>query len=186
MICANDASPCINSASPGATGSTDAIVIMGEDAARSTTTIFACCAISRASVKAVSVMSSPEAVPSTVTLRAAVPAPTRTSASCSISPISATGFVRGASARGSFNNGSGVASSTLGITGSSGAIAGARTGAGGAAKAISGAISRITSGGAAPGRRGAVIRNSSPVAIAPDVSSKVASVAISTIGSFFG
>jgi hypothetical protein len=30
------------------------------------------------------------------------------------------------------------------------------------------------------------MRNSSPVAIAPEVSSKVASVAISTIGSFFG
>ena len=30
------------------------------------------------------------------------------------------------------------------------------------------------------------MRSNSPVAIAPDVSSKVASVAISTIGSFFG
>ncbi len=51
---------------------------------------------------------------------------------------------------------------------------------------ISGAISRTTSGDAAPGLRGAVMRNSSPVTIAPEVSSKVASVAISTIGSFFG
>ena len=71
-------------------------------------------------------------------------------------------------------------------TGSSGAIAGARTGSGGAAKTISGAISRTTSGETAPVARGAVMRNSSPVAIAPEVSSKVASVAISTIGSFFG
>ena len=52
MICANDASPCISSASPGATGSVDTAAIVGEDATRSTTTTFACCAISRASVSA--------------------------------------------------------------------------------------------------------------------------------------
>ena len=34
--------------------------------------------------------------------------------------------------------------------------------------------------------RGAVMRSNSPVAIAPALSIKVASVAISTIGSFFG
>ena len=51
---------------------------------------------------------------------------------------------------------------------------------------ISGAISRTTSAEAASGDRGAVMRKSSPVAMAPEVSSKVASVAISMIGSFFG
>ena len=38
----------------------------------------------------------------------------------------------------------------------------------------------------AAGARGAVMRRSSPVAIAPALSINVASVAISTIGSFFG
>ena len=41
MICENDASPCINSASPGAEASADTADIVGEDAARSTTTTFA-------------------------------------------------------------------------------------------------------------------------------------------------
>ena len=40
MICENDASPCISSASPGADGSTDTADIVGDDAARSTTTTF--------------------------------------------------------------------------------------------------------------------------------------------------
>ena len=77
MTCENEASPSINSASPGAVGSTDTAEIVGDDADRSTTTTLALRAISRASVSAVSVMLSPEAVPRTVILRAASPAPRR-------------------------------------------------------------------------------------------------------------
>ena len=102
MICENDASPCISSASPGAFGSTETAAIVGENAARSTTTIFAWRAISRASVSAVSVMLSLGAVPNTVTLWAPAPARQRSSASCSTSPTAVT-----ASAVPSLNTGSG-------------------------------------------------------------------------------
>ena len=70
----NEASPCINSASPGADGSTDTAEIAGDAADKSTTTTLALRAISRASVSAVIVMLSPAAVPRTVTLCAASPA----------------------------------------------------------------------------------------------------------------
>ena len=85
MTCENEASPSINSASPGAAGSTDTAAIVGDDADRSTTTTLASRAIRRASVSAVRVMLSPDAVPRIVTLRAASPALRKSSASCSIS-----------------------------------------------------------------------------------------------------
>ena len=74
MTCENEASPSINSASPGAAGSTETAAIVGDDADRSTTTTLALRAISRASVNAVRVMLSLDAVPRIVTLRAASPA----------------------------------------------------------------------------------------------------------------
>ncbi len=56
-------------------GSTETAEIVGEVADKSTTTTLASRASSRASVSAVSVMLSLEAVPRIVTLRAASPAP---------------------------------------------------------------------------------------------------------------
>src|SRR6202051_4303389 len=84
MTCANEASPSINSASPGALGSTDTAEMVGAAAAKSTTTTFALRASKRAIVRAVNVMLSSEAVPSTVILRAAAPASRKSSARRSI------------------------------------------------------------------------------------------------------
>src|ERR1700692_2856788 len=85
MTCEKEASPSINSASPGAFGSTDTAGIVGEAAAKSTTTTFALRAIRRAIVNAVNVILSLEAVPRTVILRAAAPAWRKWSATPSIS-----------------------------------------------------------------------------------------------------
>ena len=51
---------------------------------------------------------------------------------------------------------------------------------------ISGSMARMMSGEATAPVLGTVMRNNSPVMIAPEVSNSVANVAISTIGSFFG
>ena len=141
--------------------------MVGEDAARSTTTTFACRAIRRASVKAVSVMLSLDAVPRIVTLRAAPPAWTSSSASCSISSIPHR--------RSRYRVQTGAGFEDLQLASKYGAVGGddVRIGAG---------EDRSSQRSA----RGAVMRSNSPVTIAPEVSSKVASVAISTIGSFFG
>src|SRR5258708_6372771 len=168
MTCENEASPSINSASPGAAGSADTADIVGDDADRSTTTTRAWRAIRRASVSAVKVMLSLEAVPRIVTLRAASPAPRKRAASRSISVNSVGISAAGGgltSGRVSLNTGAGSVAATA-------AAGGARTGAGEDANA---AIAR-----------GAVMRSNSPVAIVPALSISVASVAISTIGSFFG
>ena len=156
MICEKDASPCINSASPGARGSID-VPEIGAEAARSTTTTRASRAISRASVSVANVMASVDAVPSTVTLRAPSSAPRHASASRSISSNSVA--ISGAS----------PATGSLSLD----------TIAGDAWIEADGDIN-------AAAARGAVRRKSSPVRIAPPESSNVASVAISTIGSFFG
>ena len=58
---------------PRAAGSTDTAAIVGDDADRSTTTTLALRANRRASVSAVNVMLSPDAVPRMVILRAASP-----------------------------------------------------------------------------------------------------------------
>src|SRR3984957_11688991 len=95
MICEKEASPSINSVSPGAFGSADIAEIVGDAAARSTTTTLALRAISRAMVSAVSVMLSLEAVPRMVILRASAPAPRRPSArrSISVTPVTLSGRV---------------------------------------------------------------------------------------------
>ena len=73
-----------------------------------------------------------------------------------------------------FGNGGG----RLRIGGNAGAVGG---------EAITGSVLRgRTAGTNATDARGAVMRSNSPVAIAPALSISVASVAISTIGSFFG
>src|SRR6266850_100594 len=159
MTCEKEASPIIKSASPGAVGSTDVNEMVADDADRSTTTTRAVCAIRRASASAVKVMLSLEAVPSIVILRAASPASRKSMASFSISVNSGA-----MSGQVSLKNGSGSATSA--------AAAGVSAGAGEAANA--------TAAG------GAVMRSSSPVAIAPALSINVASVAISTTGSFLG
>src|SRR5580704_17634690 len=168
MTWENEASPSISSARPGAAGSTDIAAIIDDDADRSTITTFASRAIRRASVSAVSVMLSFEAVPRTVTLRAASPALRKSSASRAIS-VNAAGT-------------SGPASRKTGAgSGSGGAIVaaiGARTGAG--AGTNSGEAAN------AAGARGAVIRSNSAVTITPALNINVANVAISTIGSFLG
>ena len=122
-------------------------------------------------------MLSPEAVPRIVTLRAASPAPRRSPAKLSIS----------------------VSSDAIG-----GDISGAISAAGSARLCRTDIVEyRLAIGhrdllgrrrrGPLAGdetnaatARGAVMRSNSPVTIAPALSIKVASVAISTIGSFFG
>src|SRR6266478_1349581 len=168
MTCANEASPSINSASPGALGSTDTAEIVG-DAVKSTTTTFAWRAIWRAIVSAVKVMLAFEAVPSTVILRAAAPASRKSSARRSISEkadiiSAAAGRATTSGSNSGWGSGSAVAMDA--------AAAGTRTAAGADVKAAT--------------ARGAVTRNNSPVTITPVLSIRVANVAISTIGSFFG
>ena len=159
MTCENEASPIIKSASPGAVGSTDVNEMVADDADRSTTTTRAVCAIRRASVSAVKVMPSLEAVPRIVILRAASPASRKSLASFSISVNSAamSGLV-------SLKKGSGSATTVAAVGTSTGAGEGANAAAAG----------------------GAVMRRSSPVAIAPALSISVANVAIRTTGSFLG
>src|SRR6266700_1783199 len=159
MTCENEASPIIKSASPGAVGSTDVNEMVADDADRSTTTTRAVSAIRRASDSAVSVMLSLGAVPRIVILRAASPASRKSLASVSISVNS--GAMSGPV---SPKKGSGSATTATAV--------GASTGAGKGANATA--------------ARGAVMRRSSPVAIAPALSINVASVAISTTGSFLG
>ena len=143
--------------------------MVGEDAARSTTTIFACRAISRASVSAVSVMLSLEAVPRTVTLRAAdAGADERVGQLLDFVDLHRDILARdihmgmgltntGAGA----NTGSRSAVASAAIAGSSGTIAGARS--------CSGGESTTTSrrDGGATAASGAVMRSNSPVTIAP-------------------
>src|SRR2546423_9247279 len=176
MTCENEASPSINSASPGAAGSTDIADMVGDDADKSTTTTLILPAIRRASVNTVNVMLSPEAVPRTVTLRAAPPARRKSSATHSISVGSGTA------------SGAGSPRSCGRLTNSAARSA---AGAGSAAKVASAAEVAAARSGAgedanAAVARGAVMRSNSPVAIAPALSINVASVATSTIGSFFG
>ena len=124
-------------------------------------------------------MLSLEAVPSTVTLRAAAPAPRRSSASRSISPELGRDVRDGC--LGSERSAHGLVDGKRGRSAAHGT--GSRRGQQSQAHGASRARLRPQTAAAV---RGAVMRSNSPVAIAPAVSSNVASVAISTIGSFFG
>ena len=159
---------------------------VGEDATRSTTTTFACRAISRASVSAVSVMLSLDARAEHGHLARRGAAP----ASVSATLLDFAGFRRGihragiASRLDQFRLGDSSAS-TAGAA-EARARSPARAPAPAERRTYQAQFRAQLPAQAASRARGAVMRNSSPVAIAPEVSSKVASVAISTIGSFFG
>src|SRR5438876_6417789 len=158
MIWPKEASLSIKSAKPGAVASVDTADSVGDDADRSTSTTFAVRASILARVSAVSVMLAPSPVPSTVIFRALSPAERNSWASRSISVTPAPN--------------SGCTFGTDEAIGTDGAA-----GSGGAAAVGTGV------GDVAPG---AVMRSSSPVAIQPAVSISDASVAIRTIGIFFG
>ena len=125
-----------------------------------------------------------------VTLCAALPAAQRSRASCSTSLSGDGASVVGAivtslkSGSGGRTTGSGAGCRATGGVGA-GAAAGANVGAGISVKTGSAAGASATIGIAA-NERGAVIRSNSPVTIRPLMRSSVASVAISTIGTFFG
>src|SRR5580692_9760009 len=183
MTWVNEASPCINSANPGAFGSTETAEIVGEVAVRSTTMTLALCAIRRAMVSAVRVMLSLEAVPRMVTLRAATPAASSFSASCSTSDNSDS--ISGAS--GTATDSTAAFDSITGTDSIAGLDSAANLGSTGAAKTFAtGSRSGADTDTNAAAARGIVIRSNSPVTINPLDSIRVASVAISTIGSFFG
>ena len=92
-------------------------------------------------------MLSLDAVPSTVTLRAAAPAPTSISATCSTSLVSGTESIRGASIAGSISSGSGMSSASTAGQREARARSPARAPVPArAAGTISGAVSRATSG----------------------------------------
>src|SRR5260363_366954 len=152
MICANVASPCINSARPGAAGSTVAAANTGADATRSTTTTLAWRAIRRASVSAVSVTLSPVAGPSTVTLWAAGPDATSRSASASISSTVRAGAGCGSLMTGSY--GAAGSGERLGATGDASAGSGGSLGAGSSTATVSmtGSRRRITGAAGAKAR----------------------------------
>ena len=184
MTCANEASPSINSASPGAFGSTDTAEMVGDDAAKSTTTTFALRAIRRAIVSAVNVMLSLAAVPRTVILRAAAPASRKSSARRSISEKLGNNVRSGRSRRPQAQQALALALALALARLWLGLRLGHRGGNGCEQQPARGPLRGADVKAATA--RGAVMRNNSPVTIAPAESIRVANVAISTIGSFFG
>ena len=158
--------------------------MVGEAAARSTTITLALRAIRRAMVSAVRVMLSLGAVPRTVTLRAATPAASSFSASCSTSRSSdsisgASGTATGSTA--------GSDSTAAGLDSAASLYSAANLGSAGGLKTLAtGSRSGAETDTKAAAARGIVMRSNSEVTINPVDNISVASVAISTIGSFFG
>ncbi len=189
MISANDAAPCPSSASPAADGSREIASISASPAPSPTSTTRASSASARANVIAAPVVSMPGAMPSTAICVPSSLSRRRLSANSSSALMGMPGSCgrRITAAIRSVNEPrparrrpGGAAVVALAAAGAAGP-SGARTGAG--------VLSAKALPAARPGIRVAALAgpvNSSRVKTMPDISTSVARLAISTVGSFFG